>query len=433
MTDHDRVTLRSIEWTEIFPWLSLGKSFRLAVSLRLLVLGAMAILLTLSGWWLLGQAFSTEERPGQWWAAEFGQVSPAGVIDQTVPSAPPASPLGGSGPVELGGRPSRPWTSIDPFFHTWAQLSTPVWQIFTRGSLGAASLVCLVLSGLWAIAVWAFFGAAITRIAAVELATDEHVTWAAALRWAAAKWISYFGAPLFPLGGVLLVVLPLAMLGLIMRLDVGLVLAGLLWGLALLGGLVITVLLLGLVFGWPLMWATISTEGTDTFDALSRSYAYVFQRPLRYLFYALVAGLLGWLGWLLVANLAAGIIWFAFWATTWGTGVERAAEIAAGLEGFGSAGNWLLAFWAGIVKLLAMGYLYSYFWTASTAIYYQLRHDVDATETDEVFLPADENEKAFSLPPITTDSQGAPKAPEMAVAPPPVPVTTTGNGDEKSP
>ena len=56
-------------------------------------------------------------------------------------------------------------------------------------------------------------------------------------------------------------------------------------------------LLLGLAFGWPLMWATISTEGTDSFDALSRSYAYVFQRPLRYLFYVVVrAYSAGWAG-----------------------------------------------------------------------------------------------------------------------------------------
>ena len=78
--------------------------------------------------------------------------------------------------------------------------------------------------------------------------------------------------------------------------------------LALVAGLLMAILLLGLLFGWPLMWATISTEETDSFDALSRSYAYVFQRPLHYLFYAFVAGVVGWLGWLLVANFAAGVI-----------------------------------------------------------------------------------------------------------------------------
>jgi len=101
-----------------------------------------------------------------------------------------------------------------------------------------------------------------------------------------------------------------------------LMLGGILWPLVLLAGFVMAVLLLGLLFGWPLMWAAISAEGTDAFDALSRSYAYVFQRPLNYLFYAFVAGVIGWLGWLFVENFAAAIIWMAYWAAGWGCGNE---------------------------------------------------------------------------------------------------------------
>ena len=123
------------------------------------------------------------------------------------------------------------------------------------------------------------------------------------------------------------------------------------------------------------MWATISTEGTDSFDALSRSYAYVFQRPLHYLFYAFVAGLIGWLGWLLVENFAAGVIWMGYWAAGWGSGSERIGAIMGGsaeLSGVGYAGTMLVHFFAGCVKLLAVGYLFSYFWTAAVAIYFLL-------------------------------------------------------------
>src|SRR5438034_10546778 len=41
------------------------------------------------------------------------------------------------------------------------------------------------------------------------------------------------------------------------------------------------------------MYSTISTEGSDTFDALSRSYNYVFQSPWNYIWYSLVAVLYG--------------------------------------------------------------------------------------------------------------------------------------------
>jgi len=58
--------------------------------------------------------------------------------------------------------------------------------------------------------------------------------------------------------------------------------------------------------------------------------------------------------------------------------------------------------------MLAVGFLYSYFWTASTCIYLLLRRDADATEMDEVFLEDDDVERSGSLPPLGTDKAGAP-------------------------
>ena len=269
-------------------------------------------------------------------------------------------------------------------------------------------------------AVWALLGGAISRIAAVQLAAEERIGWGAALRFAASKWPSYFAAPLLPLLGVVLVAVPLWVLGLLLRLDAGVVLGGLLWPLALLAGLVMALLLLGLGFGWPLMWATISTEGTDSFDALSRSYAYLFQRPLRYLFYVLVAVVLGGLGWLLVRNFAAAVIWLSYWAAGWGSGSDRIARIAE-IQGVGSEsggmarfGGRMIHFWASCVRFLAVGFFYGYFWTAASAIYLLLRRDVDATETDEVFLDADKSEPEHGLPPSGTDQEGAPLAADAA-------------------
>jgi len=61
------------------------------------------------------------------------------------------------------------------------------------------------------------------------------------------------------------------------------------------------VLVLGLIMAvvlvrpdrWPLMYCTISTEGSDSFDAISRSYSDVFQAAWSYLGYAAVALLYG--------------------------------------------------------------------------------------------------------------------------------------------
>ena len=235
------------------------------------------------------------------------------------------------------------------------------------------------------------------------------------MRYACRKWPAYFAAPLLPVGGVLLAAIPVAVLGIDHaghRRAAG-------WADSLAvgaaGRLLMALLLLGLLFGWPLMWATISAEGTDSFDALSRSYAYTFQRPLHYLFYAVVAGLIGWLGWLLVENFAAGVVWMGYWAAGWGCGseqLESACSVAA--KAREAVRRRADRFWAGCVKLLAVGYLFSYFWTAATAIYFLLRRDVDATEMDEVFLDADAGEEAAGLPTILADRAGAPVAGDEA-------------------
>lgn len=413
MLDGDSGVLRSVAWSEICPWLSIFRTFRLAISFRILLLAAVALLLTVCGWGLVGWMFSGDPAvsEAEQWLAPY-QECPWQILTDTVPDRPslPSMP----GLTEADGPSTRGTSQQDPFFGSWAMLSRPLWAVFDT-NLNVSGLACLVLSGLWSVAVWAFFGGAITRIAAVQLASDERVGWGAAFRHARSKWLSYFFAPLVPLMGILLAAIPVFLLGLLLRLDIGVLLVALVWPLLLIAGLLMAMLLLGLIFGWPLMWATISVEGTDSFDALSRSYAYVFQRPLHYLFYAVVAGLLGALGWLLVSNFAAAIVGLTYsaagWAAGWDGDLPRIQSIIDGSEalgGIGGAGATLIHFWTGCVKLLAVGFLFGYFWTASTAIYFLLRRDVDATEMDEVFLDEDESEEKYGLPPITTDEAGAP-------------------------
>jgi phosphate/sulfate permease len=165
------------------------------------------------------------------------------------------------------------------------------------------------------------------------------------------------------------------------------------------------------MFGWPLMWPTISTEGTDCFDALSRAYAYVFQRPLHYLFYAVVAALFGAVCWLLVGLFANAVVELTFLMTSWVCGAERIAMVrqhAADLGSVGGFGSILIHWFVGCVQLLAVGFLFSYFWAAATAVYLLLRRDVDATEMDEVALDEEEDEESYGLPPLGTDASGAP-------------------------
>ncbi|MGO9111754.1 MAG: hypothetical protein ACLP9L_21215 [Thermoguttaceae bacterium] len=427
MLENEGVALRAIHWSEIFPWLSITRSFRLAVSLRLMTFGAVAVLLTLLGWWGIAGIFSHEGAPNSSWTGVFEDQSAWRVIDRSVPNRPfarsvPTTPV----PSQLGATdsPGLRIHVLGPMIHTWALLSQPVWRILSiqpptsAEPLTVMDFLSLLLSALWSLAVWAYFGAAISRVAAVQLATGEPVGWGAALRWATAKWLAYFAAPLLPMLGVALVVLPVLVLGILMKADFLAVLTALIWPLVLAGAFVMTLLLIGVLLGWPLMWATISVEGTDSFDALNRTYAYVFQRPLRYFFYMSVAALIGWLGWFVVENFAASVIWLASWAASWGAGSARIEDLTAGSgdTSLAHAASWLIAFWGGWVKLLAIGYAFSYFGVASTAIYFLLRRDVDARETDEVFLDADTSEEKFGLPKLQKDAAGAPEIAESAAA-----------------
>jgi hypothetical protein len=467
MWNDDGGTLRAVAWREICPWLRLFGCFRLALGFGFpLVLSAVAILVTVSGWALFGWFFSgdpaiaAQMRPheGCPWLALTEMVpevpelpgldlrigyEPAG--PQSADEAPkphfrarlgdePTVPQGGEeAPQSILQRPR------EPFSGTFVQLSRPLWGVFSSG-VTVSRLVFFGLSGLWALAVWAFVGGMLSRRAAVALTCEEHVGSGALVQHARSRFFTYFFAPLLLLVGIMMIAGGMGLVGVFLRWDWSLALLGLLgWPLMLLGGLAITYLFIWLALGWPLMWPATSVEGGDSFDALSRSNQYLFQRPLHYLFYVLVAMLVGWLGWLVVSNFAAGVVTLTNWAADWGAdssrwfaqgsndrAVDELAGPGAEVGALGAFGAAALGFWCDCIKMLAVGYLYSYFWTASTCIYLLLRYDADSTEFDELFMEEDEeDEAADGLPSIETDAAGAPvvedepASPDQTPQPPP--------------
>jgi len=426
MVEDEQGVVRAVAWSEVLPWLRIYRTFRLAVSVRVLLLAAVATAITLGGWALIDRVFSGEKQA----AGLLGDAArrPWVVVDRMVPNQPQIPFIDYASatepPTDPGDAAAASASDQVGFLGPWWELLQPFWQA-RELHRGPTDLAHLLLAGLWSLATWAFFGGAITRIAAVELSCEERVGLMPALRYACRKWRAYFAAPLFPAVGIAGITIVFVLIpAFFLRYEWGLLLVAITWPIALLFGLIMAVLVLWAVFGWPLMFPTISTEGTDSFDAVSRSYSYLFQRPLHYLFYALVATVLGTLGWLLVANFAAAVIGMSNWAASWSCGAERMSEIINGgknLLQVGSAGAAVLGFWTGCVKLLAVGFLYGFFFTAATAIYLLLRRDVDDTELDEVFLDEDQSEEEYGVPPLVTDTAGAPLAtddvPEVVLEP----------------
>ena len=55
--------VREVAWSELFPWLMLLRSVRIALMARVLVLGAAGLITTVIGWALLTDAFSHSTDP----------------------------------------------------------------------------------------------------------------------------------------------------------------------------------------------------------------------------------------------------------------------------------------------------------------------------------------------------------------------------------
>ncbi len=271
----------------------------------------------------------------------------------------------------------------------------------------------LAIGTLWTLLVWGIFGGAITRIAVMRLGCDEAVPMRTALSYASGRLGTYMLSPLFPIAIILVLTIPLALLGLLlMRFELGVMLVSVIWIFVLLAGFAMTHFLLGGLFGWPLMWAVTSAEETgDHYEAFSRSFSYVSQRPFHYLFYAAVAVVMGTLGWYLVQVVAELTIHMSYWSVMWGCGVETIDS----LKNVGTDASRLLKtsrsmmdLSEGLVRLVAGSFAYSFFWCGAVGIYLLLRKAVDQTEFDEVFL--DDEEPPFDLPKLT---DGPSVVPEM--------------------
>jgi hypothetical protein len=291
---------------------------------------------------------------------------------------------------------------------------------------GFASTIFALLGVLWTLAVWSVFGGALTRMAAVEIARKEKLSLNEALKFATGKFLSFFAAPLFPALGVAAICLLVIFVGLILLVIpyFGEVVTSLLFFLPLLAGAAMVVLLLAYL-GWPLMYAAISTEGSDSFDALSRAYAYVFQRPWHYLFYTILALLYGVITIFFVVFMASFVVFMTKWGLSlvpwlgWrASGDPVTALFIYAPESYGwrdlLVGGWkppennpmnhaqyaaagIVSFWLHLIFLMMLGFAYSFFWTAFTMIYFLLRKKVDDTEMDEVYLE-EEEERVFSPP-----------------------------------
>ena len=177
--------------------------------------------------------------------------------------------------------------------YTGTEASPANWKVYVPYSI---FFILLFLT------IWSYFGGAICRIAAYEIAKDgERIETASALKFSGKKFWSFFWAPLIcvigfaffflcnflggALGGAIDLIPAVGM--------IGAPLVALLLPLAVLSGFIMVLILIGTITGSPLFLPAVAAEGTDSFDAVSRGFSYVYSRPWNYIWYQGVAAVYG--------------------------------------------------------------------------------------------------------------------------------------------
>jgi hypothetical protein len=432
--------LQCIDWRRCFAFLEIVRSFRLAS--HPFKVGLCFVGLALS--FLVG--------------VMVDQVPVIGQTDVHVPGIGlPRFPLAGFGvrtsfydnvhavvTNTLWGQWALPYVGGRTWDDFLAFLAAPLAAAWDAIALAVAywreapwfALVNTILS----LAVWAVVGGAVTRMTAVRVAREEGVPLSKALRFSFSKWPSNATCLLIPFGVlVLLAVLCGLPDGLVLMVPyAGEVVVGLFWGLSLVFFFLLALVFVGGAFSVGLQWPTIAAEGSDSFDAISRSISYLSSRPWRYLFYSLFAAVYGCLTFIFVKFLVFVTLFIAHTSVhvfTWGAGGApnklvrlwdaptlanpwpQAGVSADAMFGAEATAAHFFQFWIWVLLGMMVAWLFSFFFTSQTVIYFLLRKIVDATDMEEVYVEESEEgelpleQKAAAPEMIKVEPEAAPPKP----------------------
>ncbi len=398
--------VQRIDWRRCFQFLEILRSFRMAVHPANLILCFLGLALS------FGFAVAIDE----WAPAPVGdteaQLEAAGYVGASF-----FEYVFGIATTTLWGDWALPYVGDSTWDDFLAFMMTPV--AAARELIILAVVYWLetpwfaLINTIIMLGIWAMVGGAVTRMAAVRVAREESVPMKQALGFACRKWPSTVTSPLIPFG-------VLVFLALLMGVFTGVPLmipyvgewaVGLLLFLPLLMGLMLALVFVGGAFSVGLQWPTIAAEGSDSFDAISRSISYISSRPWKYLFSTVFAIIYGCATFILVkfvTFLTLRITHESIATFSWGGGdatdkIARLWEVPTlatpwpqpGFEQFWAEGSamYVFVFWVWVVLAVMMAFLVSFFFCSQTVIYFLMRRSVDATDIEEVYMEESEEDE----------------------------------------
>jgi hypothetical protein len=290
-----------------------------------------------------------------------------------------------------------------------------------RWALRHHLIYCIIFSVI-GLAATSIAGGSLCRSAALQFAKGEKPGLTEALRFSTKKFTSFFLTPLAPVGIIIFIGFSLFLLGLLGNIPrAGELIMGIFMPLAFLAGVLITVVLIGTVAGFNLMFPAIAYEGSDCFDAISRSFSYVYAKPWRMGFYTTIAAVYGAICYTFVRFFAFLLLLTTHLFVRLGVWAENSKEVnklAAiwseprfmNLSGSSSLAiaNWSQSIGAFLINLLLLivvglvvSFVISFYFSANTIIYSLMRNRVDNTALEDIFSPSEdiETESAATEPP----------------------------------
>jgi hypothetical protein len=261
----------------------------------------------------------------------------------------------------------------------------------------------------WLLVLWSVVAGAISRVYAVRIARDESIGVGDGLAFSFSNLRAFLQAPLFVAAAAGLFLGLAALAGAASAVPgAGPFIEVVAHPLAFVAGLVVVVIAAGGVFGLPVMQAALATERNGTLDAISRTFSYVFTKPVAYgvsvSIVTAVAGAIAAFGGAFIGFTQRAMVFGASWSADPSMPIDAPRAIARGMA-FGASGDgvlgwphpvpgvedlphgWIYVAWAFSVlaSLAVNGWVLSYFVGGLTDTYFLLRREVDGIDDGEVY------------------------------------------------
>ena len=266
--------------------------------------------------------------------------------------------------------------------------------------------------------IFGLFGGAICRITARQVTREERIGPMEALKFSSKRFWRLFLVPILPVSLIVFGVLVIAVFSWFFQWPViGQAIQAILMPIIYLGGALMALVAILLAAGYGLMFPAVAVDNSEGYDAMSRAFSYIKNKPWHAAFYAFLSAVYGIICYIFLRC----FIFVMFLCIRTGLVIALNGDAEAiwptpAFSDFVPQIQWhllsssqsvsavIFRLWALVFVLVLPAYGISFFYTMATNIYVLLRKDEDDVDMEECYLethiselfnspaPADEGE-----------------------------------------